>query len=27
MWRWYGGPFEPSGFSINEANRAIKRLR
>ena len=27
MWRWYGGPFDPSGFSINEANRAIKRLR
>lgn len=27
MWRWCGGPFDPTAFSLNEANRAIRRLR
>ena len=27
MWRWQGGPFDPAGFSLNEANRAIKKAR
>jgi hypothetical protein len=27
MWRWYGGPFDPTAFSLNDANRAIKRAR
>lgn len=27
LWRWHGGPFDPLGFSLNEANRAIRRLR
>lgn len=27
MWRWYGGPFDPTGFSLNDANRAIKKTR
>lgn len=27
MWRWHGGPFDPAAFSINDANRAIQRLR
>jgi hypothetical protein len=26
-WRWNGGPFDPNAFSLNDANRAIKRLR
>ena len=25
MWRWWGGPFDPTGFDINSANRAIRR--
>ncbi len=24
MWRWWGGPFDPTGFDINSANRAIR---
>lgn len=24
MWRWWGGPFDPAGFDINSANRAIR---
>lgn len=24
MWRWCGGPFDPKGFDINSANRAIR---
>ena len=27
MWQWHGGPFDPAAFSINDANRAIQRLR
>lgn len=27
MWRWHGGPFDPTAFSLNDANRAIKRVR
>lgn len=27
MWRWHGGPFDATAFSLNEANRAIKKLR
>lgn len=27
LWPWNGGPFDPAAFSINDANRAIKRLR
>jgi hypothetical protein len=27
MWRCNGGPFDPAAFSVNDANRAIKRLR
>ncbi|MBI5277690.1 MAG: plasmid pRiA4b ORF-3 family protein [Burkholderiales bacterium] len=27
MWQWNGGPFDPTAFSVNEANRAIRRLR
>lgn len=27
MWRWHGGPFDPAGFSLNEANRAIRKVR
>lgn len=27
MWHWNGGPFDPAAFSVNDANRAIKRLR
>jgi hypothetical protein len=27
MWTWHGGPFEPTAFSLNDANRAIKRVR
>jgi len=27
MWRWNGGPFDPTAFSLNDANRAIKRVR
>ena len=25
--RWWGGPFDPKGFSINAANMAIRKLR
>ena len=24
MWRWNGGPFDPKGFDVNSANRAIR---
>lgn len=24
MWRWWGGPFDATGFDINSANRAIR---
>jgi hypothetical protein len=24
MWQWCGGPFDPKGFDINSANRAIR---
>jgi len=24
MWRWCGGPFDPAGFDVNSANRAIR---
>lgn len=27
LWQWNAGPFDPSAFSINDANRAIRRLR
>ncbi len=27
MWRWWGGPFDPSGFDVNAANIAIRRLK
>jgi hypothetical protein len=27
MWRWCGGPFDPSGFDVNAANAAIRRLK
>lgn len=27
MFGWWGGPFDPCGFSLNEANKAIHRLR
>ncbi len=27
MWRWNGGPFDPASFSLNDANRAIRKLR
>lgn len=27
MWQWNGGPFDPTAFSANDANRAIRRLR
>jgi hypothetical protein len=27
MWRWNGGPFDTSAFSLNDANRAIRKLR
>ncbi len=27
MWRWWGGPFDPSGFDVNAANIALRRLR
>lgn len=27
MWKWHGGPFSPTAFSLNDANRAIRRLR
>lgn len=26
-WRWWGGPFDATGFSINAANLAIRKLR
>ncbi|SEK22254.1 pRiA4b ORF-3-like protein [Roseateles sp. YR242] len=26
-WRWWGGPFDPTGFSVNAANMAIRKLR
>jgi hypothetical protein len=25
MRRWWGGPFDPTGFDVNSANRAIRR--
>jgi hypothetical protein len=25
--RWWSGPFDPRGFSINAANMAIRKLR
>lgn len=27
MWRWNGGPFDPASFSLNDTNRAIRKLR
>lgn len=27
MWNWWGGPFDPLGFSLNDANKAIRKLR
>jgi hypothetical protein len=27
IWRWNGGPFDPTGFDMNEINRAIRALR
>jgi len=27
MWLWWGGPFDPSGFDLNAANLALRRLR
>ena len=27
MWRWCGGPFDPSGFDVNATNAAIRKLR
>ena len=27
VWRWNGGPFDPAAFSLNDANRAIQRVR
>lgn len=27
MWRWHGGPFDPTAFSLNDTNQAIKRAR
>ncbi|MCC7227280.1 MAG: plasmid pRiA4b ORF-3 family protein [Burkholderiaceae bacterium] len=27
MYRWCGGPFDPSGFDVNSANARIRRLR
>lgn len=27
MWRWCGGPFDPTGFDVNAANAAIRALR
>jgi len=27
MWRWNRGPFDPASFSLNDANRAIRKLR
>ena len=27
MWTWWGGPFDPAGFSLNDANIAIRKLR
>lgn len=27
LWRWHGGPFDPYGFDMNAANRALQRLR
>lgn len=26
-WRWWGGPFDPQGFSLNAVNMAIRKLR
>lgn len=25
MWRWIGGPFDPRGFDVNAANRAVRQ--
>lgn len=27
MWRWVGGPFDPTGFDVNATNAALRRLR
>jgi hypothetical protein len=27
MWLWSGGPFDPAGFDVNAANRAIRQLK
>lgn len=27
MWHWHGGPFDPAGFSLNDTNRSIKKVR
>jgi len=27
MWRWHGGPFDPTSFDVNAANRAIRQLK
>lgn len=27
MWRWSGGPYDPTGFDTNAANRELRRLR
>lgn len=27
MWTWWGGPFDAAGFSLNDANIAIRKLR
>lgn len=27
LWEWWGGPFDPEGFSLNDTNKAIFRLR
>lgn len=27
LWLWSGGPFDPNGFDVNAANRAIRELK
>ena len=27
MWRWVGGPFDPTGVDVNATNAALRRLR
>ena len=27
VWQWWGGPFDPEAFSMNEVNRALRTLR